>query len=63
VYSTSMAMLVTMVVSIFLFDIAPNLQLILGIITASLSLHLYYLNPTDLGSEVPRMSGKFRERV
>ena len=30
VYSTSMAMLVTMVLSIFLFNIAPNLQLVLG---------------------------------
>jgi len=38
----------TMVVSIFLFDIAPNLQLILGIITASMSLQLYYINPLDL---------------
>ena len=30
VYSTSMAMMVTMVLSIFLFNIAPNLQLVLG---------------------------------
>lgn len=54
VYSTSMSMLVTMVVSVFLFDIAPNLQLIMGIITASLSLHLYYLNPSELGSDSSR---------
>ena len=48
VYSTSMAMMVTMVVSVFVFDIAPNLQLVLGIITASMSLQLYYINPLDL---------------
>ena len=48
VYSTSMAMMVTMVLSVFLFDIAPNLQLVLGIITASMSLQLYYINPLDL---------------
>lgn len=48
VYSTSMAMMVTMVLSVFLFDIAPNLQLVLGILTASMSLQLYYTNPLDL---------------
>mmetsp|Transcript_52443 Transcript_52443/g.166799 ORF Transcript_52443/g.166799 Transcript_52443/m.166799 type:complete len:129 (+) Transcript_52443:70-456(+) len=48
VYSTSMAMLVTMVVSIFLFGISPNMQLVLGIITASASLQLYYMQPRDL---------------
>mmetsp|Transcript_42015 Transcript_42015/g.50940 ORF Transcript_42015/g.50940 Transcript_42015/m.50940 type:complete len:372 (+) Transcript_42015:151-1266(+) len=48
VYSTSMAMLVTMFVSAWMFSMAPSLQLILGIITASASLNLYYMNPADL---------------
>ena len=48
VYSTSMAMLVTMVFSVFMFNISPTLQLLLGIVTASASLILYYLNPYDL---------------
>eukprot|EP00241_Pyramimonas_parkeae_P006827 CAMPEP_0114248404 /NCGR_PEP_ID=MMETSP0058-20121206/13557_1 /TAXON_ID=36894 /ORGANISM="Pyramimonas parkeae, CCMP726" /LENGTH=330 /DNA_ID=CAMNT_0001361813 /DNA_START=148 /DNA_END=1140 /DNA_ORIENTATION=- len=48
VYSTSMAMLVTMLISAWLFGMQPNMQLILGIITASASLNLYYMNPLDL---------------
>eukprot|EP00192_Tetraselmis_astigmatica_P011021 CAMPEP_0117648602 /NCGR_PEP_ID=MMETSP0804-20121206/501_1 /TAXON_ID=1074897 /ORGANISM="Tetraselmis astigmatica, Strain CCMP880" /LENGTH=369 /DNA_ID=CAMNT_0005454233 /DNA_START=529 /DNA_END=1638 /DNA_ORIENTATION=- len=48
VYSTSMAMLVTMIVSIWLFDLQPSLQLILGIFCASSSLQLYYMKPSDL---------------
>ena len=58
VYSTSMAMMVTMVLSVFLFDIAPNLQLVLGIITASMSLQLYYLNPMDLIPSASRPMGE-----
>jgi len=48
VYSTSMAMLVTMLISAWLFGMQPNLQLLLGILTASASLNLYYMNPLDL---------------
>ncbi|KAK9805243.1 hypothetical protein WJX72_008374 [[Myrmecia] bisecta] len=50
VYATSMAMLVTMVVSVLLFGLAPSLQLVLGILTASISLVLYYLNPGVLAA-------------
>ena len=59
VYSTSMAMLVTMLLSIFLFDIAPSLQLLLGILTSSISLRLYYYDISELNSEVNKVS-KFR---
>ena len=48
VYATSMAMLVTMIVSIFAFGLTPTLQLMLGMSTASISLALYYLNPAML---------------
>ncbi len=48
VYATSMAMLVTMVVSVAAFGLAPTLQLGLGIATASISLVLYYLPPSAL---------------
>jgi len=54
VYSTSMAMLVTMLVSAWLFNVQPNLQLMLGIVTASASLNLYYMNPLDLLPEKER---------
>ena len=48
VYATSMAMLVTMLVSIALFGLSPTLQLGLGIATASISLVLYYGTPALL---------------
>ncbi len=48
VYATSMAMLVTAVVSVIFFDLAPSLQLVLGILTASISLVLYYITPSVL---------------
>mmetsp|Transcript_38662 Transcript_38662/g.84087 ORF Transcript_38662/g.84087 Transcript_38662/m.84087 type:complete len:323 (-) Transcript_38662:659-1627(-) len=48
VYSTSMAMLVTMLISAWLFNLQPTLQLMLGILTAIASLNLYYMNPLDL---------------
>lgn len=48
VYSTSMAMLVTMLISAWLFNMQPNIQLLMGIVTASASLNLYYMNPLDL---------------
>ena len=48
VYATSMAMLVTMLVSVALFGLSPTLQLGLGIATASISLVLYYGSPEVL---------------
>lgn len=48
VYATSMAMLVTTVVSVLFFGLQPNLQLLLGIMTASMSLVLYYVSPSVL---------------
>lgn len=53
VYATSMAMVVTMVVSIVLFSLIPSLQMLLGITTASISLILYYFPPNSLlGSDL-----------
>lgn len=58
VYATSMAMLVTAVVSVIFFELAPSLQLVLGILTASISLVLYYISPSVLvetkSSRLPR---------
>ena len=51
-----MAMLVTTILSMVLFGLAPSLQLYLGIITASLSLSLYYMPPSLLFSTDPRKS-------
>ena len=48
VYATSMAMVVTMAVSIVLFALVPSLQMLLGISTASISLILYYFPPSSL---------------
>ncbi|XP_030470165.2 CMP-sialic acid transporter 1 [Syzygium oleosum] len=48
VYSTSMAMLLTMVLSIYLFNFKPTLQLFLGIIICMMSLHMYFAPPTML---------------
>ncbi|KAB1998959.1 hypothetical protein ES319_D12G126900v1 [Gossypium barbadense] len=45
VYSTSMAMLLTMVLSVFLFSFKPTLQLFLGIIVCMMSLHMYFAPP------------------
>ncbi|GMP43714.1 hypothetical protein CsSME_00012971 [Camellia sinensis var. sinensis] len=42
VYSTSMAMLLTMVLSTLLFTFRPTLQLFLGIIICMMSLHMYF---------------------
>lgn len=62
VYSTSMAMLVTMLFSIFLFDISPNLQLLLGILTSSISLRLYYFDTAELHPDTSKNS-KLRDRI
>ncbi|XP_028770360.1 CMP-sialic acid transporter 1 [Neltuma alba] len=48
VYATSMAMLLTMVLSIFLFNFKPTLQLFLGIIICMMSLHMYFAPPNML---------------
>lgn len=52
-YATSVAMLVTMVVSIGLFGLQPTLQMGLGITTASISLVLYYAPLSMLGEAGP----------
>jgi len=51
VYATSMAMVVTMVVSVALFALVPSLQMLLGVATASISLVLYYTPPKMLQGE------------
>ncbi|CAN1300361.1 CMP-sialic acid transporter 1 [Linum perenne] len=48
VYSTSMAMLLTMVLSVFMFSFKPTLQLFLGIIICMMSLHMYFAPPNKL---------------
>ncbi|KAL6493973.1 hypothetical protein OROGR_031882 [Orobanche gracilis] len=48
VYSTSMAMLLTMVLSVFLFNFRPTLQLFLGIFVCMISLHMYFAPPSVL---------------
>ncbi|KAL2345884.1 hypothetical protein Fmac_007169 [Flemingia macrophylla] len=48
VYSTSMAMLLTMILSLFLFNFKPTLQLFLGIIICMMSLHMYFAPPNML---------------
>lgn len=48
VYSTSMAMLLTMVLSVYLFTFKPTLQLFLGIIICMMSLHMYFAPPNTL---------------
>ncbi|GLT79736.1 hypothetical protein SLA2020_512130 [Shorea laevis] len=48
VYSTSMAMLLTMILSVFLFNFRPTLQLFLGIIVCTMSLHMYFAPPNVL---------------
>ncbi|KAI4355195.1 hypothetical protein L6164_003989 [Bauhinia variegata] len=64
VYATSMAMLLTMILSIFLFNFKPTLQLFLGIIICVMSLHMYFAPPnvlTDLPLTVK--SGQDQERL
>ncbi|XP_059634312.1 CMP-sialic acid transporter 1-like [Cornus florida] len=48
VYSTSMAMLMTMILSVFLFNFRPTMQLFLGIIVCMMSLHMYFAPPDML---------------
>lgn len=42
VYSTSMAMLLTMILSVYLFSFKPTIQLFLGIVICMISLHMYF---------------------
>ncbi|KAL7257350.1 hypothetical protein ACSBR1_003618 [Camellia fascicularis] len=51
-YSTSMAMLLTMVLSIYLFNFKPTLQLFLGIIICMMSLHMYFA-PSSMLIDLP----------
>ncbi|KAL9272041.1 CMP-sialic acid transporter 1-like protein [Drosera capensis] len=55
VYSTSMAMLLTTILSVFLFNYSPTLQLFLGIIICMMSLHMYFAPPSTLvdSSSIP----------
>lgn len=46
-----MAMLVTMIVSVAFFSLEPSLQLLLGILTAAISLALYYVPPATLAAK------------
>ncbi|CAH9097214.1 unnamed protein product [Cuscuta europaea] len=48
VYSTSMAMLLTMLLSVVLFNFKPTVQLFLGIVICMMSLHMYFAPPNTL---------------
>lgn len=50
VYATSLAMLLTTLVSIAFFSLQPTLQMGLGIVVASSSVVLYYVPPATLGA-------------
>eukprot|EP00898_Chlorokybus_atmophyticus_P003500 jgi/Chlat1/4150/Chrsp27S00313 len=50
VFATSMAMLLTMLLSVAFFGVEPTLQLSLGIIIGIMSLQLYFTPPKDLVS-------------
>ncbi|XP_043702256.1 CMP-sialic acid transporter 1-like [Telopea speciosissima] len=52
VYSTSMAMLLTMALSVYLFDFKPTLQLFLGITICMMSLHMYFA-PASMLLDLP----------
>ncbi|KAG6552204.1 hypothetical protein Mapa_006052 [Marchantia paleacea] len=56
VYSTSMAMLLTMVLSIYLFNFVPTLQLFIGIAISGISLQIYFTPPQQLVEQptIPR---------
>uniref|UniRef100_A0A1D1YZC0 CMP-sialic acid transporter 1 n=1 Tax=Anthurium amnicola TaxID=1678845 RepID=A0A1D1YZC0_9ARAE len=62
VYSTSMAMLLTMVLSIFLFNFRPTLQLFLGIVICMMSLHMYFA-PANMLVDLPLASKATPERL
>jgi UDP-sugar transporter A1/2/3 len=56
VYATSSAMLLTTLISAWLFGLQPTLQLLLGIVVAAISLQLYFLpvESLSLHSTAPR---------
>jgi UDP-sugar transporter A1/2/3 len=53
VYSTSMAMLLTMVLSVYLFNVRATLQLFLGIVICIISLQMYFM-PVNMLVELPQ---------
>nr|XP_023891058.1 CMP-sialic acid transporter 1-like isoform X2 [Quercus suber] len=62
VYSTSMAMPLTTVLSLFLFDFRPTLQLFLGIVVCMMSLHMYFAPPSML-IDLPKMLNEDSESL
>ena len=60
VYSTSLAMLVTMALSNGLFGTSLRLPLLLGILTACCSVQLYYMDPASLLAEAQRRAEEAR---
>ncbi|GAB4822763.1 hypothetical protein N2152v2_009809 [Parachlorella kessleri] len=62
VYATSLAMLLTTVVSILCFGLEPTLPLGLGILVASISVVLYYVSPARLAQvDSPRVAGHYEK--
>jgi UDP-sugar transporter A1/2/3 len=61
VYATSLAMLLTTLISISFFNVPPTLQLLLGIIIASSSVVLYYVSPQALAA-VPTEASTPKDR-
>ncbi|KAF3335569.1 CMP-sialic acid transporter 1-like isoform X1 [Carex littledalei] len=59
VYATSMAMLLTAVLSQFLFDVKATIQLLLGIIICMISLHLYF-TPVHMLVDLPEIETPVR---
>ncbi|XBI11483.1 CMP-sialic acid transporter 1 [Aegilops tauschii subsp. strangulata] len=53
VYSTSMAMLLTMVLSVYLFNVRATVQLFLGIVICIISLQMYFM-PVHTLVELPQ---------
>lgn len=49
-YATSMAMAVTMLVSLLFFGLRPGLQMLLGTLTSAISIFLYYVSPASLSA-------------
>ncbi|KAM3684743.1 hypothetical protein ACB098_11G068800 [Castanea mollissima] len=62
VYSTSMAMPLTTVLSLFLFDFRPTLQLFLGIVVCMMSLQMYFAPPSML-IDLPKMLNEDSESL
>ncbi|KAH9608584.1 hypothetical protein KSS87_022326 [Heliosperma pusillum] len=62
VYSSSMAMLLTMILSVYLFNFKPTVQLFLGIIICMMSVHLYFTPPSAL-IQLPVVANPERENL